>query len=172
MRLSIPLTSYERSVLSYRSGLNEYLTHYEWRYFITLTFSKEVTESTADAMLDSFLRRLHSWVFGKKSKKRLALVPFLEQNYYDGLHLHILLEDPSLRTGRGPAQTLRQTIQRIWETTDGPSGKITVSCPDGASWFEEVHAPGGAVSYCLKQMPYNSDVVRWQFVNLPESPSE
>lgn len=165
--MKITFTPEEAVKLRYRMGLAEYLKWDDWRYLVTLTFRTPVTEQAADAMLDSFLKRLRNRVYGKKSKKKLNVVPFLEKNDYDGLHVHLLVEDASKRSQREEARLLHKTVQYVWETTEGPVGRINVSCPDGASWFKDIDNTDGAVNYCLKQVKRNPDVVRWHLAELP-----
>ncbi|MGR2740719.1 hypothetical protein ACUY1T_19925 [Billgrantia sp. Q4P2] len=131
------------------------LKGHDWKYFITLNFRREVSESRAQEISERFVKALNVRIFGRRSRKALRLAVSIERNYSRGYHLHILAEDPSLRIENKEKRDgffFRDEVRECWQNADVSTALIALSSPDGKSWFQVIENEDNVILYVLKEM--------------------
>lgn len=161
----IKYTDQEKIQLNLRGATVRYVSSCDYRFFITLTFRKKVSEDIADICIGKFIKTLNKRVFGNRSRKALKMVVCLEENSWDGYHYHIACQDPESVSGKISGDAFISAARSIWEKLPGPTGKVSQSCPDGHSWFKEIYNPEGIALYMTKQIHHRPSVVQWHKSN-------
>lgn len=139
-----------------------------YNVMFTGTFRSEdgITYGMAKLIFAMFVGRLRDRVFGRKSKRRIAMVPVLEgymeqmqrrglaSGFREGTHIHVLIDLP-LPTAEG-----KEVVLQCWKETHRLCGDPAVYCPDSDRWYLEItDAPMRAslIGYVLKRCRQNLD---------------
>lgn len=86
---------YSRSAL-YKRDLTNLVIAVQPDLFVTLTLSNtKISEQTAINTLTTWLKWVNRGIFGRRSKERLEIFPFMERNKSDGIHFHLMVKIPS-----------------------------------------------------------------------------
>jgi len=79
----------------YITDLTDLVLRVQPDYFVTLTFSNpDVKDIFAINNLKTWLKWINQDIFGKRSKERIEIFPFIERNHSDGIHFHLLVKEP------------------------------------------------------------------------------
>lgn len=65
----------------------------DWKYFITLTFDKDISENMALKQLRLFWIRLNRKIFGKRSKREIPNISVVEMTKNGRPHFHVVLKN-------------------------------------------------------------------------------
>jgi hypothetical protein len=92
------IKEYQHSHINqYLKGLIDTVITVDPDYFVTLTFSNpKISERAAINTLTTWLKFINRSIFGRRSKERLEIFPFMERNGSDGLHFHLMVKSPSV----------------------------------------------------------------------------
>lgn len=140
---------------------NEYVYMYSrynihWKYSITLTFKYPVSDEKFELsrIVNDFISILSSRVFGKRSNKRIRMIPFKETHQSGHHHLHITMEDVESRMSdkRKENFVLKEEISKAWMNTSSkttaPGRSLNLLFGD---WFQDIYYEDGWLNYCLKE---------------------
>lgn len=141
--------------------------------FVTLTFRDEgkVSYAYAERTFGRFINSLRGALFGKRSKRRLALVPVIEgydrSSFYrtrNDLHIHIhcLIQLP------GTPREHMSTVAELWKGTDRRCGDPDVYCPNSNDWFltpDSDDFKDKVTTYSLKTCGADTDAILWKYVS-------
>lgn len=140
----------------------------EHAYFVTLNLYARVSQIDATNAARKLIESLSKAIFGRRSKKSLICVPVLERHKQEGYHLHLLIENPFLRSDKYrffDRDHLKELFKSHWEAQVG-AAKIKMSCKDDHSWFKDITEPSGLPGYVTKQLTGdNVDAILWDLVN-------
>ncbi len=142
---------------------------------VTLTFSGDegVTYGFAEKAFGVFAHKLKCHLFGKNSKKRIAMCPIVEDygsevmwstspaGVRQGTHIHCLMRLP----GR-PADH-RDVVRRFWRASGARCGDPKVNCPGKDTWFVEMATQQDReklTNYALKKCEADIDGILVKFV--------
>ena len=166
-------TTDERTQTALQREAADWLRHGYPNVFITLSFREPVSYARAVKIFGKYTHRLKSALFGRKSKKRLSIVPIVEKYHEgssygalttpaEGIHIHCLARLPDC-----PADYM-EMIRELWTQSDRCCGDPNVYCPDSSKWFEELDAEDDAhrvINYVLKTCATDTQAVLWKFVS-------
>lgn len=141
--------------------------------FMTLSFRESVGYVRAEKSFGKFIYQLKSELFGRKSKKRLSMLPVVEKFHEgssygalmassEGIHIHCLMQLPGC-----PANYM-EVIRKLWMQSDWRCGDPNVYCPKSDKWFEELNTEDDAhrvINYVLKTCAADTQAVLWKFVS-------
>lgn len=128
-----------------------------WKYSITLTFRYPVSDEKFELsrIANDFISILSSRVFGKRSNKRIRMVPLKETHESGYPHLHITMEDVESRMSdkRKENFVLREEISKAWMNTSSkttaPGRSLNLLFGD---WFNDIYYEDGWLHYSLKEI--------------------
>lgn len=160
-----------------RRATVQWIESVQYNAFVTLTFVPDasVSYNSAKISFGRFLHRLKIQLFGRNSKKRLAVVPVVEKfdrnNLYLGsselnTHLHVLIRFP------GDPLAYKAMVAKIWRSSSRAAGNPAIYCPDDDQWFltptwETFNED--MAGYLAKTCTINTDAVLWKYVSLDEA---
>lgn len=79
----------------YLKGLIDTVIAVDPDYFVTFTFANpKISERAAIKTLTTWLKWVNRSIFGRRSKERLEIFPFIERNGSDGIHFHLMVKSP------------------------------------------------------------------------------
>ena len=164
--ISNQLESKKRSLFS---STCDYINQFRWDYFVTLNFNHTVNHQEAQQILRRFIKILNNRIFGCRSNKAINLIPSIEPHHTDGVHIHLLMEDPCHRMTKyqqARAICLSDAVRSAWESSDPSTAWISKSCPDGKSWFKPItETPWVLGGYLSKTLRYGyNDAVQWDMM--------
>ncbi len=142
---------------------------------VTLTFSGEngVSYSFAEKAFGAFAHKLKCRLFGRNSKKRIAMCPIVEDygtevvwstspaGVRQGTHIHCLMRLP------GSVTDYKEVIRKLWRASGRLCGNPTINCPKRDDWYVEIteeHERVELTNYALKKCDDNIDGVLVKFV--------
>lgn len=163
--IALSLSEKAKHLLEIETG--NHIANDSHKFMITLNLKTGLSKPQANMALARLLKVLKQEVFGRRSKKEIIQVIALENNKLGGYHAHILMENPYLRSEKNSnksSENLQELIKKTWEKIPG-SMKISLACPDGKSWFEEIYNKENAARYITKQITFNPDVIQWDLAN-------
>lgn len=163
----------ERTQTALQREASDWLSHGNPNVFITLSFREPAGYKRAEKAFGAFAYGLKSALFGRKSKKRLSMVPIVEKYHEgssygalmkpaEGIHIHCLMQLPDC-----PANHM-EVIRKLWVQSDWCCGDPNVYCPKGDGWFEVLEAEDDAhrvINYVLKTCATDTQAVLWKFVS-------
>ncbi|MCG5539470.1 hypothetical protein [Halorhodospira sp. 9622] len=162
-----------------RSEVREWLTtvsnlnKIKWEYFVTLTFRNEITSyEESKNVVSKFLKNLNNEIFGKRSKKSLQWLVFIEKSQYHGYHVHLIIGDflEKLSTDSqirrcGNEELFKYILEKTWNNVDQRTGK-----PDFHSFessFQHIYNDEALYQYLTKQLgSVGSEVFAFDLMNL------
>lgn len=141
---------YSRSAL-YKRDLTKLIISVQPDLFVTLTLSNPKTsEQTAINMLATWLKWVNRGIFGRRSKGRLEIFPFMERNKSDGIHFHLMVKIPS---GSNKIE-LYYIFKAKWLKLKG-SGHSSFSNKDTQTgefeWYQTITSYPALVEYVNKE---------------------
>ena len=125
-------------------------------HFVTLVYSKKVSETQCESGYSKFIRMLNRRIYGRHSRKiRVKQLGFLETNFNGYYGVHVLFDfndcDVDLH---------KQQIKNLWSNYLKVEGRNIGSnvCfkqtyftgTDITGWFEEIYDLDGVVGYVTK----------------------
>lgn len=142
---------------------------------VTLTFSGEdgVGYKFAEKGFGAFARKLKCHLFGRNSKKRIAMCPIVEDygtemmwstspaGVRQGTHIHCLMRLP------GSPMEHKRVIHRLWRASGLRCGDPKVNCPGKDDWYVEIdtdHDKKKLTNYVLKKCEDNTVGILLKFV--------
>ena len=143
-----------------------------WSYFVTLTFRNEM-RSYMDTrkIVSKFLKNLNNEIFGKRSKKSIRCLVFIEDSKYHGYHVHLMIEDvfDRLITDNqfkrcGDEMKLKKLVQRTWNQTDRRTGLPSLETHSQS--FKRIYDDAGLIDYLMKQFKRGSEVFAFDLMNI------
>ncbi|MBA0283706.1 hypothetical protein [Stenotrophomonas maltophilia] len=153
----------------------DWLLRGEHNVMVTLTFSGSdgVSYKFAEKAFGTFAHKLKGYLFGTKSKKRIAMCPIVEDygaemmwstsptGVRQGTHIHCLMRLP------GSPMNHKDVVRRLWRASGRRCGDPRVNCPGRDDWYVEMLAQQDRVeltSYALKKCSDSVDGVLVKFV--------
>lgn len=115
-------------------------------YFITLTFAYDISNERAVDALKTCMWHVNKKVFGRSIKNesnRLKVLPFIETNAIDGVHLHLLVKEPN----NVKDINLQKIFKEKWQA-------IVVhgfAAFKQDEWFKKIEDLDGVAKYVTKQ---------------------
>ncbi len=161
--------NYSKAVM--REEVIEFVRDYSWKYFVTLTFKHGVKDNIeVGSIVDKFIGKLSSYVYGKRSKKRIKSFPVVEQHASGDLHVHVLLEDEVLRASNREKKKeypFKDLVKLAWLRSSSKTSIAGFNSGSTDEWFKEVSCIDGALFYMTKEMTIsNRHPVLYECVNL------
>lgn len=166
-------TEYEQQQTRLQATTRDWILRGEPNAFVTLTFKSEAEVSFryAEKVFGTFAHELKCQLFGKKSKKRILMVPIIEGyaskqqraalTADQRTHVHSLFRFPQNPTN------YKETVRQIWVGSSGVCGDPTIYCPDNERWFRELVGDETKrihTNYALKTCGQDTEAVLWKFV--------
>ncbi len=163
----------------------EWLGEYPWSHFVTLTFRNDISLAESEKRILAFSNQLDKKIFGRRSKKQLPVIPFIEKNTSgQRFHLHMLIQN----TTSLDDYELKRKIRNTWLRSKveyerqksvlsakkmkftSPEGDPYQTNLDGSEWFKKVDDSKGLIHYCTKQLKHQKphDIVLFDGVKLPD----
>ena len=152
----------------------DWLLREEHNVMVTLTFAGDdgVSYKFAEKAFGAFAHKLKCHLFGKKSKKRIAMCPMVEDygtemmwstspaGVRQGTHIHCLMRLP------GSPKDHREVVRKLWRSSGRFCGDPKINCPISDDWYVELeeHNRERLTNYALKKCEYNIDGVLVKFV--------
>lgn len=154
---------------------SEWLLRGEHNVMVTLTFSGDVGVSYtfAEKAFGTFAHKLKCHLFGKNSKKRIAMCPIVEDygaemmwstspaGVRQGTHIHCLMRLP------GSPMDHKDVVRNLWRSSGRCCGDPIISCPNRDDWYVEMKEEQDRVeltNYALKKCERNIDGILIKFV--------
>jgi len=142
---------------------------------VTLTFSGDegVTYNFAEKAFGAFVHKLKCHLFGRNSKKRIAMCPIVEDygtemmwstspaGVRQGTHIHCLMRLP------GSPMDYKDVVRKLWRSSGRRCGDPRVNCPGKDDWYVEIdseHDRAELTNYALKMCEDNADGILVLFV--------
>jgi len=119
--------------------------------FVTLTLSNsKVSEGAAIKALSMWLKHVNRSVFGRRSKERLEIFPFIERNGSGGIHFHLAIKSPIITKDIN----IDEIFKIKWLNLDG-AGHSSFRGHDletgESSWFKTINDYAGLIRYLNKE---------------------
>ena len=124
----------------------EIIKHVDPDYFLTLTFAYNVSKEKAIDALRTCMWHVNKKVFGrgiKHKNNRLKVLPFIEKNMINGVHLHLLVKQPDSKQDID----LQKVFRKKWQA-------IVVhgfAAFKQDEWFKKIEDLDGVAKYITKQ---------------------
>ena len=118
----------------------------DWKYFVTLTFDKDISDNQANKELRVFLKRLNNSLYGRRSKRAIKVAPFKEHTKDDRPHFHLLL-------GCHESTKINDLMTLVFSTWDKSFVTSNYHLILNEDWFQHIEQESKemVVRYCLKQ---------------------
>lgn len=153
----------------------DWLLREEHNVMVTLTFSGDggVSYKLAEKAFGTFAHKLKCHLFGRSSKKRIALCPIVEDygtemmwstspaGVRQGTHIHCLMRLP------GSPMCHKDMVRRLWRASGHRCGDPRVNCPGKDDWYVEIGTDCDRVeltNYALKKCDDSTDGILVKFV--------
>ena len=153
----------------------DWLLRGEHNVMVTLTFSGDdgVSYKFAEKAFGIFAHKLKSYLFGNKSKKRIAMCPIVEDygtemmwstsptGVRQGTHIHCLMRLPDSPMDHN------DVVHRLWRDSGRLCGDPKVNCPGKDDWYVEIDTEHDRIEltdYVLKKCEDNIDGILLKFV--------
>jgi len=121
-------------------------------YFVTLTFANAVDKFYAVKTLSTCLHHINKQVFGRRSKKKLTIFPFIERDASGEFHFHLAIKNPTAKK----KFDLKKIIKKKWRSMHG-HGFATFKKD---KWFQTINTKGeldNVANYIVKQTYGNNN---------------
>ena len=155
----VELTSEEKMFFRYDAEIREFVTRFEFHYFLTLTFRYPVyKKDEATRAINQFINRVSVACYGARSGKRLVSLAVLEKSKNDSYHVHMLIQDPQMRMTKEQRLkkfNLRDILIESWMSASSKTGHPARTA-NGDEWFRPVDGVEEAMSYMNKKFNPNS----------------
>jgi hypothetical protein len=115
-------------------------------YLVTLTFANAVNEFHAVKTLSMCVHHINKQVFGKRSKKKMTIFPFIERDASGEFHFHLVIKKPAIKKNCD----LKKIIKKKWRSMRG-HGFATFRKD---KWFQTINTEGeldNVANYIVKQ---------------------
>ena len=147
-----------------RQELIKWITGYKWKYFVTLTFDKDLSEIKADKELRVFNKRLNNSLYGRRSKKKVQIAHFKEFTKDGRPHFHLLIGN----TYSKKECALKTLIPSHWNKSFYTSDFFMAK---NDKWFRLVDSmtQDELVDYCTKTVIENTDCLEIELLELQEA---
>ena len=125
-----------------------------WKYFVTLTFRKDISDDGAKHIFNGLCKRINQEIFGKRSRRRLPMFPVIEHTKDGRPHFHFLLGSHE----KYGDKRLKKLIMNKWNMSDFT--KIDHLRYDH-EWFKPIdeNSNTNIINYCLKTVKNDIDCV-------------
>jgi hypothetical protein len=143
-----PVVEKSRPELKIRQQWRDFLMQREYRWFVTLTYGRDVHRATADKDLAMFHKRLYSKLYRDKVGQPLSFAAVLEGTSVGNAHWHLLFEPIAKRHGESSAEEEKRfadLVTKVWSRM-GNTPFSTVGIR-----VDAVHQQAGVVDYLLKE---------------------
>lgn len=146
--MSTPVVEKSGSNLKIRQQWQDFLMRREYRWFVTLTYGRDVPRAAADKDLAMFHKRLYSKLYRDKAGQPLSFAAVLEGTSVGNAHWHLLVEPIGTRHGESSEEEgarFRDLVTKVWSrmgNTPFSTAGIRV---------DAVHQQAGVIDYLLKE---------------------
>lgn len=125
-----------------------------WKYFVTLTFRKDLTDDGAKYIFNGLCKRVNQEIFGRRSKRSIPIFPVMEHSKDGRPHFHLLLGDHERYKGL----RLKKLILDKWNMSDFTN---IDHLRKNDNWFQSINnsTKKNTINYCLKTVQNNIDCV-------------
>jgi hypothetical protein len=142
---------YQSHNATYIRDLTDLVLSVKPDYFVTFTFANpNVSEHVAINTLSTWLKWVNRSIFGRRSKERLVIFPFMERNGSDGIHFHLMVKLPLVSKNIN----MYDIFKKKWLNLKG-AGRSTFRNrePDTGEfkWFKSITDHSGLVEYVNKE---------------------
>ena len=121
-------------------------------YFVTLTIANAVNEFHAVKTLDVCIHHINKQVFGRRSKNKMTIFPFIERDASGEFHFHLAIKNPKAKK----KFDLKKIIKKKWRSMHG-HGFATFKKD---KWFQTINTKGeldNVANYIVKQTYGNNN---------------
>lgn len=158
----------EQKLTEYQNAWAELINEHDFKYFVTLTFSKDLSvaknpninlrnsKKKAIKFFSIFAKRLSKRIHGQRSKKTVEMVPVLEFTAGGRPHFHVAIKE----TENIQDEYLQKSIMYYWKSHRYTSIRY-MEDPKNHDWFQVIR-PGTqkrVVNYMLKNIHENSNEI-------------
>jgi hypothetical protein len=168
-------TDSKKSRTALQAQAADWILRGEHNVMVTLTFAGDdgVSYKFAEKAFGTFAHKLKCQLFGRNSKRRIAMCPIVE-NYgtemmwstslagvRQGTHIHCLMRLPE-----NPMDH-KEVVRKLWRSSGPRCGDPKINCPNGKDWYVEMkneHDRVGLTNYALKKCEQNVDGILVKFV--------
>lgn len=147
----LKLEYYQSHKATYIRDLTSLVISVKPDYFVTLTFANpKVSEQVAINTLITWLKWVNCSIFGRRSKERLEIFPFMERNGCDGIHFHLMVKSPLVNKNINIYETfkikwlkLKGTGHSTFRNRDPETGEL--------KWFKTITDFPKLIKYVNKE---------------------
>jgi len=127
-----------------KSGYLELINKVEPDYFATVTFAENtVSEDYALKTMREYKKQVNRKIFGGYAPAdKLILLTFLERNFNNGIHFHILVKEPDTHRD----YDLKHTMELHWRKM-----RFHGHSSFKEEWFKKIYNLEGIAKYIVKQ---------------------
>ena len=139
-------------------------------HLITLTFRNNSTgEKYAIDSLNHWLKMVNRSIYGRRSKKRMVVLPFIERNSNNGVHFHLMIRKPISERQVNVKDILKEKWLRLKGT--GYATFNAKSENGTEEWFKPITDQNVLVDYLSKQTDnQKQDSLLVELINTKETP--
>ncbi|RUR34788.1 hypothetical protein ELY33_01000 [Vreelandella andesensis] len=152
----------------HKEQMDQFIATFDPCYFLTLNFSVlfDITRDRALAELNKFIIKVNNFLFGRRDKRVLKMLPVLEMgadrcNHINVLerqirtnwHIHLIIEDPYKRSEKVQKYSfiqMKEIIADIWGSSSIADSSYTTRY-DSLSWFKPINYSLGVLEYVYKE---------------------
>lgn len=134
----------------YLNGLKSWVDKIEPDLLVTLTFkNSSTTENFATNTLKCWLKIVSQSIYGRYSKNKIVVIPFIERNSSNGIHFHLLIKEPVTQR----KVNIKEIFKAKWLKLDGAGyASFKAKSSDGnEQWFKPITDQNTLVEYLSKQ---------------------
>ena len=129
-----------------RDAYIQMIMQHKLDYSVVLTFAQnDTSEAHAIGTLTECLKNTNRKIYNRSNDK-LTVFPFLERNSNDGIHFHLLINDPCRKND------LETVLRKKWGDLTG-----TGYAAFRSDWFKPIDDLKGAAGYVTKQTYADND---------------
>ncbi len=138
-------------------------------FLVTLTFkNSSTTECYAVNTLKCWLRIVSQSIYGRRSKNKIVVIPFIERNSSNGIHFHLLIKKPVTQRN----VNIKEILKSKWLKLNGAGYASFNAKPiDGIEqWFKPITDQSTLIDYLSKQATNQKlDTLLVELINTKES---
>lgn len=142
---------YHSHKATYIRDLTDLVLSVKPEYFVTLTFRySSVSKQVAINALVTWLKWVNRSIFGRRSKERLEIFPFMERNGSDGIHFHLMVKSPSIEKDINITDIFKEKWLKL-DIAGSESFKNRDVDTGEPEWFKAITDTAGLIEYLNKE---------------------